>query len=466
MAPPTTTPPRSTFLRRLTAATTIAATAVAALATLPTQITAQYVSGVRPLCAGPEVPSSATMNCTNLSPTTGMILGWNIDLDRHDTITAMLQRLQWDRAPGAYGMFMKITNQLIGQTPLDVLKKEDLDDFLQQIRGTNTMFVTSLDPIEGFAAVSDEAINQFAAKMAEFNQYGIPVLIRPAHEMNGPWYAWGQQPTGYIAFHRKIHDAVRRVAPQSQFIFAPNLGVGYPWTIGEFRINNSSPDFPLVDTNRDGILDTRDDPYEPYWPGDQYVDWFGFSTYWKGDYPYVRNQEVPGDFIAQQFNQVLGGGVSTYGFAQRRNLPIVLPEMGASYGIGNPGVNRTLVKRGFWQQVFGPEAHRNYPLLKLGLWFDYVKFEDNLLRDFSITNVTTLAEVGPLFKADISSYPYMIYQSNVTLSPSGNCGCFKYNAERNALAGFTPTSEPPPSDRDVSLADTPAPPSPRPRTSN
>ncbi|KAJ3090645.1 hypothetical protein HK102_003123 [Quaeritorhiza haematococci] len=309
-------------------------------------------------------------------------------------------------------MFLKINSQLIGQTPLDLVKKEDLNDFLQQIRGRNAIFVVSCDPIDGYAAVTDEAINQFAAKMAEYNQYGIPVLIRPAHEMNGPWYAWGQQPTQYIAFHRKLHTAVRKVAPKTQFVFAPNLGVGYPWTIGEYHIQPTSPDFRLVDTNRDGVLSILDDPYTPYWPGGEYVDWFGFSTYYKGvSYPYVQNEQIPSDFVAGQLDQVLGGRESTYGFAARRNLPIVIPEMAGSYGIGNPG----------------------------GLWFDYLKFEDNALRDFTISNTTTFAQIGPFFQADLTSYPHMLYESNLTLSTSGNCGCFRYNDRREAL-GKVPTT--------------------------
>ncbi|KAJ3076668.1 hypothetical protein HK102_005379 [Quaeritorhiza haematococci] len=377
------------------------------------------------------------MNCSNLAPTDGIIWGMNIDLDRHDTITDMLQRIQWDRAPGAYGMFIKLTDRIIGQTPLDVLKKEDLDDFLQQIRGTNAIFVVSCDPIEGYAAVTDEAINQFAAKMAEYNQYGIPVLIRPAHEMNGPWYAWGQQPTGYIAFHRKLFTAVRRVAPQTQFVFAPNLGVGYPWPGGgwNYSITASSPDYSILDTNKDGSVNELDDPYTPYWPGDDYVQWFGVSIYWKGNYPYTENLEVPPNLITRQLTTVLGGGLSTYQFAERRNLPIVIPEMAGSYGIGNPGVSRTLVKQGFWQQVFGNEAHAAFPLLKMALWFDYLKFEDRALRDFTLTNTTTFAEIGSLFKADFQSYPHVLYASNLTLSSNNNeqCGCFKYNAERKAL---------------------------------
>jgi hypothetical protein len=37
-------------------------------------------------------------------------------------------------------------------------------------------------------------------------------------------------------------------------------------------MNRTHPDFSICDTNGDGVLDNRDDPYGPYWPGDDVVD--------------------------------------------------------------------------------------------------------------------------------------------------------------------------------------------------
>ncbi|KAJ3409723.1 hypothetical protein HDV05_004297, partial [Chytridiales sp. JEL 0842] len=50
-------------------------------------------------------------------------------------------------------------------------------------------------------------------KRKAFNDHGIPVIIRPAHEMNGPWYSYGQQPTAFKKFFRDIYAAVKAVAP-------------------------------------------------------------------------------------------------------------------------------------------------------------------------------------------------------------------------------------------------------------
>ena len=63
----------------------------------------------------------------------------------------------------------------------------------------------------------------------------------------------------------------------SAMVWSPNIGTGYPYAGG-------SPAPPeevasLLDTNRNGVLDNGDDPYLPYYPGDQYVDWVGISLY-------------------------------------------------------------------------------------------------------------------------------------------------------------------------------------------
>jgi hypothetical protein len=53
-------------------------------------------------------------------------------------------------------------------------------------------------------------------------------------------------------------------------MFAPNMGTDYPWTgYGGYHIEPSDPDFSTADTNHDGVLDKTDDPYTPYYPGDE-----------------------------------------------------------------------------------------------------------------------------------------------------------------------------------------------------
>jgi hypothetical protein len=62
------------------------------------------------------------------------------------------------------------------------------------------------------------------------------------------------------------------------FVWGPNHGSGYPFPGGRFDVQPSSPDYSVLDTNKDGKLDINDDPYSPYYPGDEWVDWVGFSV--------------------------------------------------------------------------------------------------------------------------------------------------------------------------------------------
>jgi hypothetical protein len=45
---------------------------------------------------------------------------------------------------------------------------------------------------------------------------------------------------------------------------------------------SSAADRAALDTNGDGQLTQADDPYAPYYPGDDFVDWIGLSLYYKG----------------------------------------------------------------------------------------------------------------------------------------------------------------------------------------
>jgi soluble lytic murein transglycosylase-like protein len=62
-------------------------------------------------------------------------------------------------------------------------------------------------------------------------------------------------------------------------LWAPNYGGGYPFASGQYNALPGTSDFALLDTNHDGVLNMSDDPYLPYYPGDDAVDWVGMSLY-------------------------------------------------------------------------------------------------------------------------------------------------------------------------------------------
>ena len=167
--------------------------------------------------------------------------------------------------------------------PLDEADLTSLDNTVKAVASEGGMVMITLEPWNGLASVTIEASEALADLVAGYNTLGVPVLIRFAHEMNGSWYPWSQQPAAYIKAFQIVADAIHSKAPQSAMLWAPNYGGGYPFKNGQFEIKPKSADYKLLDTNQDGQITMSDDPYSPYYPGDAAVDWVGMSLYHWGN---------------------------------------------------------------------------------------------------------------------------------------------------------------------------------------
>ena len=88
---------------------------------------------------------------------------------------------------------------------------------------------------------------------------------------------YGIQPTGYKRLWSRMHTIIKAVAPDTVLVWAPNTGYGYPFGMSLSHAKLSA-DRLALDTNGDGKLSSKDDPYAPYYPGDDLVDWIGNSV--------------------------------------------------------------------------------------------------------------------------------------------------------------------------------------------
>ena len=175
--------------------------------------------------------------------------------------------------------------------PLTAKDEDDLARAVEQIRADGHMMLLTLEPHEGLDTVTEDTAAALARDLNGFNEDGVPVVVRFAHEMNGSWYAWSQQPQKYIAAYRTIADAVHTHAPGSAMMWAPNYGGGYPFAGGEYEAKPGTAEFVALDTNGDGTLTMDDAAYAPYYPGDDAVDWVGMSLYhWGAAYPWGENE--------------------------------------------------------------------------------------------------------------------------------------------------------------------------------
>lgn len=238
--------------------------------------------------------------------------------------------------------------------PYTAGEKADLQEAAKQIKADGHIMLLTLEPMNGLAGVTPEASAALAKDLADFNSQGVPVIVRFAHEMNGSWYPWGQQPAQYIAAFRTLADAVHRDAPGSAMMWAPNYGGGYPFAGGQFEAKPGTPERAALDTDGDGTLSMADDSYAPYYPGDDAVDWVGMSLYhWGATYPWGENELPEPNKFADQLtgnysgangdDTLLSDFYAVYG--QQHAKPVAIPETAALFAPEAGGAAGMDIKR-------------------------------------------------------------------------------------------------------------------------
>ncbi len=316
-----------------------------------------------------------------LQPAKGTYFGLNLDWGS-ETAREASDRL--GRNPAVWVQFARF--------PLDAGARSNLDAFVQQVAGVGGLALITLEPRDGLAAVTDTAANHLADLLAGYwNQYGIRTFVRFAQEMNGSWYPWGQQPAAYIAAFRRVAAAVHERSPSSAMMWAPNEGSGYPFTGGKFGAAPGSPDTKVLDTNGDGALTRTDDPYAPYYPGDDAVDWIGVSLYqWGLAYPWGENEiPKPGTFAnllrgrptgAQPNEVAIPDLYSVY--ADGHDKPIAIVETAILYDPAAPpgGPTEAKLKTAWFDQVFAPANRTEFPRIGMIDWFEWRKTEAEVGR--------------------------------------------------------------------------------------
>ena len=157
--------------------------------------------------------------------------------------------------------------------------------------------------------------------------FGQPVLLLPAHEMNGDWYPWGlgvngNTPGDYIRAYRHIVRIFRQEgASNVKFVWAPNVGT-----------------------------------FSSLYPGDKYVDFLGLDGYnWGAKY----NEW-------DSFDQVFGSSYDE--MVRLSNKPIIIPEFASNQDGGD--------KPTWIRDAFSNHLATRYPHLRGIAWFNINKETD------------------------------------------------------------------------------------------
>jgi hypothetical protein len=312
-------------------------------------------------------------NAAAVIPRDGVLFGVNLDWKSE---TLAQHRANLGHSPAVAVQFSDI--------PYDRATWDHTKSAVRQVRENGGVLLLTLEPHAGLDAMSPEVVNQLAYDLLDLNNHGVPVIVRFAHEMNGSWYAWGQQPAHYVAVFRRVADAVHRIAPGSSMMWAPNYGGGYPFAGGQFAAKPGTDNFRALDTDGDEVLTMHDDSYAPYYPGDQYVDWVGVSLYhWGNHHPWGNNDITEPNKFEQMLTGTYDGtagndtGVpnfyQVYGVEHRH--PVAIVETAAIFTPSRIGQSELAVKQAWWKQIFSDETHRRFPQLKMINWFEWKKYE-------------------------------------------------------------------------------------------
>ncbi|KAJ3152702.1 hypothetical protein HK101_001797 [Irineochytrium annulatum] len=366
------------------------------------------------------------------------------------------------------------------QTDIDISGKHDpttglniTDQFITHLVSTNTNaagYIT-IYPYGGFDDVSDAQLTTLANNMIKLVSSGRQLFLRYAPEMNGNWFPYGQDPNAFKASWIRVVTFLRKAlganAANVAFVWAPNSGNGYPYpgglTYPNITVNpGDQARINTMDTNGDGLLTVLDDPYIPYYPGDEYVDWVGLSMYHYGiQWPWVDNA-IP---TTDEFEGLLNGKTKpeygTFPFYDAfcssappqfnyptpnmvysaGSKPFIVAETGATYhyawsdaGIAAgktgpipPGASRLEIKQAWWTSLFGEETRTKYPMIKAACSFEFIKSEELTLRDFSMFGCPTPAQgfveedkvVSSAFVAAASNWSFIEWAKPFTTTVAG-----------------------------------------------
>lgn len=266
---------------------------------------------------------------------------------------------------------------------------------------TGTIVSLTIQPTSPWT-LSDDEIKQLYDECQALALDQRKVLIRFGAEMNGSWFPWGQRPVQFINLWKRVYSAFTSLRYSVQFVWAPNFGQGYPFSGNLFPPPDAgSDDFKALDTNHDGVVDDKDDPYSPYYPGDDFVDWVGISVYYFGpSWPWIENVAPK----AGSFEEKLTYFDFYNTYAVKANKPLMIAETAAAFHTdspGGPGDGELAIQQAWWRQYMtNTTFFETYPQIKAINIFEFLKREDTTTREYRISFKD---EIRNAFLADFAS---------------------------------------------------------------
>jgi hypothetical protein len=307
----------------------------------------------------------------------------------------------------------------VASLPISERDATYLTQFMRQAEGQGALGAITLRPVSDLAdfdaAAATAAVNTLAR--AREGQ-SLPLYVRFAPDMNAEWVPWGQQPAEYVAAFRAFSAALHAGLPGAVSVWSPAAGESYPFAA------DTALDDARLDTNQNGQLDGGDDPYGPYYPGDDVVDWVGLSAYHdtSGGGAPVNSVPIDGELNADLDGP---GDLGFYQrFAEAGQKPMML-ETAAFFSPGAGGPGELEIKQAWWRQVLAATTESQHPLLNVVMWRDSSSSRavvGEVVIDWSLTGS---ADVAAAFRSDVTDGPlvfgplYTPFQSSTAAQSAG-----------------------------------------------
>ncbi len=289
---------------------------------------------------------------------------------------------------GAYiGMVAEASNEFapVGSylTYIDGMYQADMYYPANEMVRNNDVVTTIGWTITSLDNVDYNKIQEVLDRLASYNK---PMFIRFANEMNVS--SLGDDPTRYVDVFRRVADMIHQY-PNFAVVWSPN---------------------DLGALNR---------PFHYYYPGDQYVDWIGISSYGKRYFQGNLNtaDKDAAYFMTGDYAWATNAIKPIVKFMEENNIkkPIMLSECGVSTNTIH-GTDMT-----DWAT----------PRLRNLYWYIIMKYPQvKLINSFNVYRE------GEAERYDISGYPYAaaIYKE------ASNCGAYLRSASDKADFVFQPAN--------------------------
>jgi hypothetical protein len=236
-----------------------------------------------------------------------------------------------------------------------------LSGFFDQVRQAGSLGVVTLRPTVELSAIDSSMAEAVADDLADAaGGIDATVYVRFAPDMNGTWVEWGQQPSLY-AVHARMANAV--------MVWSPAWGGDYPFQPERAAETEQLRD---LDSDGNGLVNSLDDPYEPYYPGSDAVDWVGLSVYHDdtagGDA--VNSLPTSTEFLDRLDSSTTDGGAGFYDRYSVTEGKRMMLESAAYYTPSAGGPNELSIKQTWWRQVFSAVSSPAYSQIGVVLWRD------------------------------------------------------------------------------------------------